>query len=155
MTAGRALITINSADERNKARRWIERAPEGTRIIFEEPQRTIDQNDLMWAMLTDINAQMLINGRRYTNTELKAAFMVQLGHEVEFVQSLDGVRFVPIGLSTSKLSKRQFSDLLETMFAFGAENGIVWNDPQTRDYQQRLIAQDRPKLLTHQKDDAA
>lgn len=152
---GRALITINSVDDRNLARRWIERAPEGTRIMFAGPQRSLSQNARMWAMLTDITTQTLINGRRYGNEELKGAFMFALGHEVEFVQSLDGARFIPMGLSTSKLGKKEMSDLIEMMFAYGAENGVVWTDPQTVAYEQQLIEQAKPRLLTHQKESAA
>jgi hypothetical protein len=33
------------------------------------------------------------------------------------------------GISTSKMSKQRFSDLLEIINAFGAEQGVKWSDP--------------------------
>ncbi len=36
---------------------------------------------------------------------------------------------INLGRSTSKLSKELFSELIELILCFGAENGVVFRDP--------------------------
>ena len=82
---GRAIITVDGADDRNRAHHWINRAPKGTRVEFKGPQRTPEQNDRMWAMLTDIVTQHAFNGRRYTTDEAKVVFMHACGKDVRIL----------------------------------------------------------------------
>jgi hypothetical protein len=49
------------------------------------------------------------------------------------VPNLDGTGFVALGLSTSRMSKRELSDLMELISAFGAERGVEWTEPE-REY---------------------
>jgi hypothetical protein len=43
--------------------------------------------------------------------------------------AVDGGAFVPYGQSSSDLSVAEMTELLEFMFCWGAENGVVWSDP--------------------------
>ncbi|SJM49858.1 hypothetical protein FM111_02090 [Brevundimonas diminuta 3F5N] len=54
----------------------------------------------------------------------KCLFMHALGREVRFVPTLDGSSMLPLGLRSSKLTKREFSDLIELILAWCAENGV-------------------------------
>lgn len=126
----RATITIDGPDDRNKAHHWINRAPKGWRVEFKGPQRTTEQSARMWAMLDDIVAQHLFNGRRYTSDEAKVVFMQACGKEASVLPTLDGKGFVSYGQSSSDLSIPEMSDLIEFMFAWGAENSIAWKDPK-------------------------
>ena len=126
----RAQLILNSAQVRERCCRWAMALPPGTRVEFRGPQRTADQNDKMWAMLTDVSVQMKPRGRDHSPDIWKTVFMSALGQEMQYVPSLDGKTFLPIGLSSSKLSKREMSDLFELMLAWGAENDIVWSDPK-------------------------
>lgn len=123
----RALIVITGMGSREKAKRWIERAPTGTRIEFKATKRTLPQNDKMWAMLTDVAAQATHAGRKFGTDEWKAIFLHALGRETQFVPSLDGATFLPLTNRSSDLSKSEMSDLIELMLAWGAERGIVWS----------------------------
>ena len=38
---------------------------------------------------------------------------------------------VPIGMSTSKLSHRDFSNLLDVVHEFGARHEVIWTNPQS------------------------
>jgi hypothetical protein len=151
---GRAIITIDSADAKNRAHHWINRAPAGTRVEFKGPQRSLPQNDRMWAMLTDIATQKQVNGRRFTTDQFKVMFMVACGHEVQFIPSLDGLTFIPYGQSSSDLSVEEMSDLIEFMFAWGAENDVAWSDPNLAAQEQALIERQPQRLLTHQTEPA-
>jgi hypothetical protein len=114
---------------RDQAMRWLTIAPEGTRIEFKKPRRSLPQNDRLWAMLTDIAQQKEHMGRHYTTDQWKVLMMHACGREVQFLPALDGSTFVPWGQSSSDLSKEEMTELIDFMFAWGAENGVVWSDP--------------------------
>lgn len=125
----RALITVHSEIDRQRAVRWVSKAPTGTRLEFKQAKRTLPQNDRMWAMLTDVARQATHAGRRFTVDQWKVLFMHACGQEVQFLPALDGQGFIPWGSRSSDLSKQEMTDLIEFIFAWGAENGIVWSDP--------------------------
>ncbi|WP_342711544.1 recombination protein NinB [Bradyrhizobium sp. B124] len=129
---GRALLVLSSRAIREKAIDWIMRLPPGTRVEFKEPQRTLEQNDRMWAMLTDIARQCTLNGRRWSTDQWKVIFLHELGREAQFIPSLTG-SFIPYGQSSSDLGVKEMSDLIESMFAYGAENGVRWSDPKLQE----------------------
>ena len=129
---GRALIVIRSDIDRRKAVLWCQKAPVGTRVEYKASKRTLPQNDRMWAMLTDVAEQKQHAGRKYTPDQWKVLMMHACGRAVQFMPALDGSTFLPWGQSSSDLSKEEMSDLIEFMFAWGAENGVVWSDPTDR-----------------------
>lgn len=100
--------------------------------MTDEPIRTIEQNDRMWAMLTDISNQTNwpVNGRmgKLSKEDWKDIFTAELRKEQRVAQGISG-GFVLLGAHTHKMKKRELSDLIELMFAFGAEHGIRWTDP--------------------------
>ncbi len=126
---GRALIVVRGDGDRRKAAGWCAKAPPHTRIEFKASKRTLPQNSRMWAMLTDIATQKEHCGRKYTPDQWKALFLHACGRAVQFIPSLDGSTFLPWGQSSSDLSKDEMSELIEFLFAWGAENGVVWSDP--------------------------
>ena len=124
---GRALVIIRGRAEREKAKRWIDAAPYGTRVEFKASKRTIPQNDRMWAMLTAISDQLVWHGTKYPPEDWKDYFM----------HSLSGARFmphdeggmIPIGRRTSRLTKDEHSDLTALIEAFAAKQGIDLMEP--------------------------
>ena len=124
----RALLILSRDFVRERAIKWIQGAPEGTRVEFKEPKRTLPQNDRMWAMLTDVAAQVPHCGRRYTADEWKVIFLHALGRELRFVPSLDEKTFLPLGFSSSDLSKAEMSELMELIAAWGAEHNVTFHD---------------------------
>lgn len=133
---GRALAIIHTEEIRRRVLDWIARAPLGTRVEIKGPARTKSQNDRMWAMLTDIVAQKkTIDGRTFTTEEWKSIFLQALGHEQQVLPTLDGQSFFAIGMSSSALSKSEMSDLIDYIFAWGAENEVIWSDPTLESYE--------------------
>ncbi len=126
----RAVVVIRTEADRLKIARWAAGVPAGTRVEFKETRRTLPQNDRFWAMLTDIAAHMKRMGRDHSPDEWKVIFMAAYGHEVKFLPSLDQKTFVPLGHSSSDLSVREMTDLIEFMLAWGAENDVQFNDQQ-------------------------
>ena len=125
----RALLILRNDDIRTRAKRWISALPDGTRVTFQEPKRSIPQNSKLWAMLTDIAKQKEHFGQRYTPDDWKKIILHALGREARFVPALDGQGFIPLGQSSSDLSKAEMSEMIEFINFWGAENGIVWSDP--------------------------
>lgn len=124
----RALLTMREIADREKATRWVMAAPVGTRVEFKRPKRTLPQNDLMWAMLTDIAEQKEHAGRKYSPDQWKVLFMHACGREIQFIPALDNSTFLPWGQSSSDLSKQEMTDLIEFMLCWGAENGVRFHD---------------------------
>ena len=121
-------LTIASPRHRSMAWAWVAKAPEGSIISIQtEPTRTDEQNAKMWPMLTDLSKQCLINGEQKPPETWKLAVMRALKHEVRYEMDLDGEPF-PVGFSTKNLSKSQFSDLIEFMYKYGADNGVEWSE---------------------------
>lgn len=125
---GRALLVLETPAERIKAKNWIEKAPVGTRVEFKASKRTLPQNDLLWALLTEVAQQLDHGGRRYEPSQWKAIFLHAFGREVSFLPSLDGKTFLPIELSSSDLSKDEMTDFIEFILKEGAERGVVFRD---------------------------
>jgi NinB protein len=105
-------------------------APEGTRVEMSEAKRSLEANAKMWACLTDVARQKTHLGRTYTTDQWKALFLNALGHEVEFIPSLNGSTFFPYGHRSSNLSKGEMSELIEFILKWGADNGVVFHEPE-------------------------
>jgi hypothetical protein len=104
----RAQLTLCSMAEREKAKRWIDRLPPGTRVTFKEGKRTTDQNAKLWASLTDIATQLDWHGQKLTPDDWKIMFLDALNREMRPVPRIDGRGFVNLGRSSSNLSKAEF-----------------------------------------------
>jgi hypothetical protein len=126
----RALLVIRSDFDRQRAVKWVEKAPAGTRLELKAMRRTLPQNDRMWAMLSDIAAQKQHCGRKYTPDQWKVLFLHACGREVQFLPALDGSTFVPYGQSSRDLSKAEMSELIEFIQCWGAQNGVQFHDEQ-------------------------
>ena len=105
-------------------------APDGFAVTIGERTRTLDQNAKLWPMLHDVAQQVDWYGNRLSEDEWKDVFSAALKKQ-KVVPGLDG-GFVVCGQSTSKMGKREFADLIELIYAFGAERGVAWSEPHQR-----------------------
>jgi hypothetical protein len=104
--------------------RVVRKAPNDYVGIVEEQKRTLNQNDKLWAMLTDIALSQPL-GRKHTPDDWKAIAMNACSWECAFLEGLDGRPF-PIGFRSSRLTKAQMSTLIDWLQAFGDEHGVKW-----------------------------
>lgn len=121
-------IVLGSKFTRERVKRIVDHAPAGYVAAITPPKRTLEQNDRLWAMLTDISLSKPL-GRRHTPDDWKAIAMNACSWECAFLEGLDGRPF-PIGFRSSKLSKSQMSTLIDWLQAFGDEHGVRWSDQQ-------------------------
>ena len=124
----RSVLVLNSSADKQRARKYVDAAPFGTRLEFKAAKRSLPQNDKLWAMLTDVARQKEHNGRKYTADQWKVLFMCACGREVQFIPALDGTTFIPWGQRSSDLSKDEMSNLIDFIAAWGAENGVEFPD---------------------------
>lgn len=127
----RALITLNSRSDRERAEKWVKQAPTGTRVEFKGAKRSLPQNDRLWAMLSDVASQLAWHGQRLATNDWKLIFLASLKREMRIVPNIDGNGFVNLGISSSNLSKADFGDLLELIAAFGAQHGVIFHDQES------------------------
>ena len=113
--------------------RILEQPGKAARIKIEEcqPTRTLDQNALMWAVLTDIARQVEwpVDGKmQYLEPEdWKHVLSAGLKKHQRIAQGIDG-GFVILGQRTSRMTIAEMSELIELCHAFGAEHGVVFRD---------------------------
>lgn len=112
---------------RQRAIQAVQEAPDGYAVEVKEQTRTLEQNSLLWALLTDVSQQVEWYGKKLTPADWKDIFSAAL-IKCEVVPNLDGTGFVALGQRTSQMTKRQFSDLCELIQAFGSERGVKWSD---------------------------
>ena len=93
--------------------------------------RTLNQNDLMWALLRDVSRQVpwVVNGSQEVldAEDWKDLFTAYLRKEQRWAKGISG-GMVALGCHTRKFSKAELSDLIELIYAFGAERGVTWSD---------------------------
>lgn len=120
-------VILRSPAQRALAKRLIDEAPADAVVNVAEAKRSIEANAKMWAMLSDIS-RACPEGRRHPAETWKQLAMHACGWSVQFEQGLDGQPF-PVGFRSSRLSKRQMSELIEFLYAFGARHGVEWSEP--------------------------
>lgn len=138
----RALLILANDTIRAKAIHWIKHLPEGTRVEFKGPKRTLPQNDLFWSLLTEVATQKTHGGSKYSPDQWKVIFLHAIGREVQFIPALDGKGFIPWGQSSSDLSKSEMTDLIEFIYSWGAENGVQFKE--FGDTKSTRVAEGRP-----------
>lgn len=128
----RATVILNSRADREKVCKWAMNVAPGTRVEFKEAKRTTEQNARFWAMLTEIAQQIPWHGQKLTPDDWKLIFLDALKQEVRIVPNVSGNGFVNLGRSSSDLSKAEFTELIELMFAFGAQHGVVFSHEEEK-----------------------
>ena len=126
-------VILRGLEQQALACELIRRAPVDAVVTIKEATRNLDQNAKLWAMISDVS-RAKPEGRTHTPEVWKCLFMAACGHTVRFEMGLDGNPF-PIGFSSSRLNKRQFADLIETVYEYGARHGVQWSEPLPKGYE--------------------
>lgn len=123
----RAIFVLQPAPHpaRSRALEAVRTAPEGYTVEIKPKTRTLEQNARLWAVLGEISEQVDWYGQKLTAEEWKDVFSAAL-HRQKVVPGLEG-GFVVLGQRTSRMTKKEFSDLMELINAFAAERGVVFS----------------------------
>lgn len=123
---GRKTFVLAHDQARHGVAKFALAAPAGWHVTFRPPTRSLDQNARMWAMLGDVSKQVDWYGKKLSPDAWKCVFSASLKKQ-DVVPGLHG-DFVVIGQSTSAMTIREMSDLMELMSAFGTERGVRFAD---------------------------
>ena len=123
----RQLFRLVHPTARQLASKACINAPDGYVVEIKPRTRSLDQNAKMWAMLADLSRQVEWYGQRLTSDEWKDVLTAALKKQ-KAVPGIGG-GFVVIGARTRNMTIREMSDLVELMYAFGAERDVKWSDP--------------------------
>lgn len=123
-------VILHSPKNKEQAKQVIEAAPADAVMTVRPASRTNDQNALLWSILSEIS-RAKPQGRTHTSEVWKCLFMHACGHAVQFETGLNGQPF-PTGFRSSRLSKEQFSELIEFIYSWCAEQGVILTDPEAR-----------------------
>ncbi len=108
-------------------------------IYRHEEVRNLNQNAKMWPMLSDISEQVVWHGEKYSPDDWKDILSSDWSKQT-IVPGISG-GFVALGVRTSKMNKREFSELIELMYAFGATKDVRWSEKSLACYESYREAQ--------------
>jgi hypothetical protein len=123
----RALVQIKADADRSQIATWARNVPVGTTVEFRAPRRSNDQNALMWSLLGQISQQVEWCGKKRSPEDWKDLTTAALRH-AEFVPGITPGTVVPLGMRTSQMTKQELGDLIESLYAFGAERGVRFRE---------------------------
>lgn len=96
------------------------------------PTRTLAQSAKLHAMLGDVARQVRwpVNGTLtlLTLEDWKAIITASLAQEQRMAAGVRG-GFVILGKRTSAMTIADMSEMIEFLYAFGAEHGVAWSEP--------------------------
>jgi hypothetical protein len=95
-------------------------------VTLGREKRTLEQNDRLWAMLTDVSRQVEWHGMKLSPEDWKHVFTAAQ-HQQRLVPGIEG-GFVALGHSTSRMTKAELSELMEFIAAWGADRGVEFHD---------------------------
>lgn len=94
--------------------------------VVKQNRRSLGQNSLMWALLSDISRQVEWHGQMLSKNDWKWIFTAAVRRQ-RMVPGIDG-GMVYLGEPTSGMSKQELADLIELIYHFGAERSVEWTE---------------------------
>lgn len=127
----RATLTITGPAERDQIARWARNVEVGTVVTFRKKSRSTEQNAKLHAMLGEVSKQVEWYGQKLEIDDWKDVFTASLRH-ARVVPGIDKGTFVPLGMHTSTLTIEEMSNLIELIYAFGADpdHPVIFKDPK-------------------------
>lgn len=95
--------------------------------VIKRNRRTLSQNALMWSLLSDLSKQVIWADQKLSKQDWKWVFTAAVRKQ-RIVPGIDG-EMVYLGEPTSGMSKKEMSDMIDMICAFGNERGVEWTDP--------------------------
>ena len=129
MSDKKRIFRLAHSEARRRAMACVAEAPDGYVVTVQEPTRSTDQNAAQWPILEafaeqlqwPVNGAMVNLSAEEWKDVLTAAFQ---GETVRLAQGLNG-GVVMLGLRTSQMGKRRFSEWLDFLHATAALRGVT------------------------------
>jgi len=125
----RQTVTIQGPDDRQRIATWARNVEAGTVVTFRKKSRSTEQSAKMWAMLHEVSEQVEWYGQKIDAEDWKDMFTASLRH-ARVVPGIDKGTFVPLGMRTSTMTIEEMTNLIELIYAFGAQHDVTFKDPK-------------------------
>ena len=126
------IFRLVHSQARRLAAECIAQAPDGYVVTVQEPTRSSGENRLLHALIGELAEKIEWAGKKRSaeiwKRLLVAAWCRVHGQSVEILPALDGHGVDIVPARTSKLTKSECADLIEYIYAWGAEHGVKWSD---------------------------
>jgi hypothetical protein len=119
-------FVLSHAQARQNAIEAVKTAPDGWTVQIKPKTRSLEQNSKLWACLHNVASQVVWHGRKLSPEDWKHIFSASLKKQ-DVVMGIDN-QIVVLGQSTSKMTVKELSDLVEIIHAFGANHGVKFNE---------------------------
>jgi hypothetical protein len=150
MIEKQVFVMAHTAARRNAMSAVME-CPEKYIVEIKPPTKSLDQSAKYHAMFSDVAKQIPFMGSMRDLETWKrllvdafARIKAAEGDPVQgvgaIIPNLDGTGFVQLGVQTRKFSKRHASEFIEYLYAYGAENNVVWTEKPLRQGYEELAA---------------
>lgn len=128
------IFNLVHHEARRRAVAAVAEAPEGWTVTVAPPRRNLDQNALLWVLLTAFSESLKwpVNGAmvRLAPEEWKDVLTAAYRNESQRIaMGLNG-GMVILGMRTSQLSKREFAEFIEFIHSVAVERGVTL-EPKT------------------------
>ncbi len=120
----RRTLTI-CPTSREQCLKAVSEAPDGTLLTLRKNTRSLAQNALMWAVLTQLTP-IDWYGNHLTKEEWKDVITASLKQQ-KVVPGIDG-GFVVCGDHTSRMTIPEMNDVIELAYSVGSQHGIRFID---------------------------
>lgn len=144
MAAERRIFRFVHDEARRNAAAYCLAAPDGYVARFAPPSKSREQEEKYHAQIGDIAKQVEFFGRKLDSEAVKRMLVdafhydtkdepelreawAQMG-DLQFMPALNHAGVVALGFQTRVFPKKLASAFIEWLYAFGAENKVVWSD---------------------------
>ncbi len=131
-TAEPYKTVLGSEEHRKWVGALVAKYPSGYVLRIDPPKRKLVQNALLHACLTDLHEQAEWYGKRFSVLTWKrlctASWLREKGEQPELIPALDGNGFDIVFEKTSEMSVTQIAELIDWIYAFGAQNGVTFKE---------------------------
>ena len=119
------VFQLVHSEARARCAQFAMQCPEGWRVTFEEPRRGLDINAALHARLGEIAAAVPWAGKLRSievwKRLLVAAYMREIGAQMEMLPALDGHGIDVVYAPTSQMTQKEMRDLMTYVDAWAAE----------------------------------
>lgn len=113
---------------RERALEAVRNAPEGQVVTIAEPTRNLEQNALLWVLLTAFSKQLVwpVNGAMCKLEPEEWKDILTAGFRRETARLAMGLSggVVMLGARTSQMGKKEFAEFVEFVQSIAADRGV-------------------------------
>lgn len=126
--------------------RFVRSCNSKVHIVVCDPVKSREQEEHYHALIGDIAAQCQVYGKKLSPESWKRLLIDAFKHDtkddpdlapqwqsfgnVELVPALNHPGFVMVGDQSRRFGVKLASAFIEWLYAYGAENGVVWSEPK-------------------------